>query len=149
MAGYHLAQLNIGITTAGLESPQMADFMNNLDRINAIADAAEGFVWRLQTDEGNSTSLRPFGDDTLVNMSVWTDIDSLKAFMYKTDHVEFLRRRREWFVHQEEAILVLWWVPAGHIPSVEEARERLDRLRANGATQDAFTLRQNYPPPSD
>lgn len=148
MPGYQLAQLNVAVPKAPLDSPVMADFMNALDRINAIADSADGFVWRLQTDDGNATSLRPFGDETMVNLSVWEDADALKAFMYQTDHMGYLRRRREWFETPEEAIVVLWWVPQGHLPTVEEARERLLRLRADGPSQEAFSFRELFGPPA-
>jgi hypothetical protein len=138
MSNYELAELNIGVIKAPLESPVMADFVANLDRINALADAAPGFVWRLQTEEGNATALRPFGENIIVNMSVWKDIASLKDFMYKSAHFQILRRRKEWFERMSEAFLVLWWVPEGHRPTLAEAKARLDLLRQNGPTAEAF-----------
>jgi len=148
MSSYHLAQLNIGIIKAPLESPVMADFMGNLERINALAESSPGFVWRLQTDEGNATALRPTDDDNLlVNMSVWEDAESLSRFVFKSSHVEIMRRRREWFERMADAYLVLWWVPKGHHPAIEEALARLDLLRANGPTPEAFTFRTAFPPP--
>jgi len=145
---YHLAQLNVGIIKAPLESPVMADFVNNLDRINALAEASPGFVWRLQTEEGNATALRPTEDENfLVNMSVWEDADSLSQFVFKSAHVEIMRRRREWFERMVEAYLVLWWVPKGHVPTVDEALAKLARLREHGPSPEAFTFRTAFPPP--
>jgi len=145
---YHLAQLNVGIIKAPLESPVMADFVNNLDRINALAEASLGFVWRLQTEEGNATALRPTEDENfLVNMSVWEDADSLSQFVFKSAHVEIMRRRREWFERMVEAYLVLWWVPKGHVPTVDEALAKLARLREHGPSPEAFTFRTAFPPP--
>ena len=147
MSRFHLAQLNIGIATAPLDSDVMADFMNNLDRINALAESSPGFVWRLKADDGNATSLRPIDDKTLVNMSVWTDAQSLSAFVFRSAHVEFMRRRREWFERMPEAYLVLWWVPEGHIPTTDEAVARLEHLKKHGATPHAFNFRYVFPPP--
>ena len=145
---YQLAQLNIGVLAAPLDSPQLADFVNNLERINALADSSPGYVWRLQTDDGNATALRPFGDDILVNMSVWEDFESLRRFVYQSDHASFVRRRREFFERSVDSILVLWWVPRGHIPDTSEARERLDRLRRDGPSATAFEFRKIFPVPS-
>jgi hypothetical protein len=147
MPRHHLAQLNVGVATAPLDSAIMADFMNNLDRINALAESAPGFVWRLAGDNNNATALRPIDDRTMVNMSVWTDAQSLSAFVFRTAHVEFMRRRREWFERMAEAYLVLWWVPAGHIPTTDEAVTRLAHLREHGATPYAFNFRSVFPPP--
>src|SRR5882757_1173442 len=131
---HELAQINIARLKAPLDSPQLAEFVAGLDPVNAVADAAEGFVWRLQSDEGNATDIGVFGDDWLiVNMSVWRDVDSLKSFMYDGLHRDLLRRRREWFERLDEAVTALWWVPAGHRPSVAEAEQRLLHLRKHGA----------------
>ncbi len=149
MAAYHVAQLNVGRLLAPLDAPEIAEFVAALDAVNALADAAPGFVWRLQDDEGNATSFRPFDDDTLlVNLSVWESIDALADFTYRTMHRDVLRRRGEWFTKLAGAHLVLWWVPAGHIPSLQEAKERLDLLRDRGPTPDAFTFRTRFPAPS-
>jgi hypothetical protein len=148
MAGYHVAQLNIGRVLAPLESPQLAGFVEALEPINALADAAPGFVWRLQTEEGDATAVRPFDDDwILVNMSVWESIETLSDFAYRSDHRSIMLRRRQWFERMREAYLVLWWVPAGHIPSVEEAKERLLLLREKGPSPEAFTFQHAFPPP--
>lgn len=148
MSSHALAQLNIGVIRAPMDSPVMADFANNLARINTLAEASKDFVWRLQTDAGDATSIRHFDDDNmLVNMSVWRDVESLRRYVYSSAHVELMRRRREWFLPMAEAFLVLWWVPQGHVPSVGEAVARLAMLRANGPTPDAFTFRTDFPPP--
>ncbi len=125
----------------------MADFVANLDRINALAEGWPGFVWRLQTDDGDATALRPLGDDTLVNMSVWRDAESLNAYVYQSGHVEIMRRRAEWFERMREAYVVLWWVPKGHRPDFLEAKARLDLLRAKGPTAEGFTFRHTFPAP--
>lgn len=148
MSAYELAQLNIGIIRGPIDSAVMAEFVANLARINALAEASPGFVWRLQTAAGDATAIRPFDDpNQLVNMSVWRDTDSLRRFVYRSAHADILQRRREWFERMSEAIMVLWWVPRGHRPSVEEAIARLTLLRAQGATPEAFTFRQTFPPP--
>jgi hypothetical protein len=147
-SSYELAQLNIGIIKGPMDSPVMAEFAANLDRINALADRSPGFIWRLQTEEGNATAIRPFPDENLlVNMSVWRDLESLSEYVYRSAHAEILRRRREWFERMSEAYFVLWWVPVGHRPGIEEAIAKLERLRAHGPTPDAFTFRRAFPPP--
>ena len=148
---YHLAQLNIGRLRAPLESPQIAGFVAALEPINAIADAAPGFVWRLQTEDGDATAIRPFAEDDLllVNMSVWRSLEALADFAYRSDHRDVMRQRRDWFERMAEAYLVLWWVPEGHIPTVDEAKARLERLRRVGPSPDAFTFRQPFPPPGE
>jgi hypothetical protein len=146
---HHLAQLNIGRLRGPQDSPVVAEFMAALDPINALAEAADGFVWRLQTDEGNATSIQPYEDPlVIVNLSVWTSLDALKAFVYDTDHRAYLRRRREWFEPMAEAYVVLWWLPAGEVPTVPEAVARLDAFRTDGPTAAAFNLRQPFPPPA-
>jgi hypothetical protein len=141
MAKYELAQFNVAVMKETLESPSMTDFVANLDRINALAEEAPGFVWRLQTDDGDATALRPLGDDVLVNMSVWKDVESLNAFVYRSAHVEIMRRRREWFERMAAAYVVLWWLPEGHRPDVAEGIERLELLRRLGPTPQAFGFR--------
>src|SRR5512133_2937061 len=142
MSAYELAHLNIATMREPLEAPGMAEFVANLDRINALADAAPGFIWRLQDEAGNATAIRPIGASALVNVSVWQDIPSLQRYAFETAHVEIWRRRREWFERMEEASVVLWWVPNGHRPSESEAADRLAHLRAHGATAQAFTFKQ-------
>jgi len=144
MSKFELAQLNIAVLKAPLESPVMAEFVANLDRINAVAEAAPGFVWRLQTDDGDATALRPLGENVLVNMSVWRDVAALNHYVYKSAHLEVMRRRKEWFERMAQAYLVLWWVPRGHRPTIEEAKQRLDLLRADGPTPRAFNFRSAF-----
>lgn len=147
MSGFELAQLNVARMREPLESPLMADFVANLERINALAESSAGFIWRLQTDEGDATALRPLGDDMLVNLSVWKDVESLRQFVYVSAHVEILRRRQEWFERMQQSAFVLWWVPRGHRPDVFEAKDRLDHLHANGPTATAFTFRHQFAVP--
>ena len=147
MSAYELAQLNIAAMKEPLESPSMVDFVANLDRINALAESSLGYVWRLQTDDGDATAMRPLGDDTLVNMSVWQDVKSLNKYVYGSAHVEIMKRRKEWFERMREAYVVLWWVRKGHRPTIPEAIERLELLRAKGPTEEAFTFRQAFLPP--
>ena len=148
MTAYHLAQLNIGRLLAPLDSEQLAGFVARLADINALADAAPGFVWRFQTEDGDATSVRPYDDErVIVNFSVWKTPDHLHAFVYRTAHAEVMRRRREWFARLTEAYTVLWWVPAGHHPTVAEACERLARLREEGESPEAFSFRKLFPPP--
>ncbi|GAB2726109.1 DUF3291 domain-containing protein [Streptomyces bullii] len=146
-AAFELAQVNISRLKAPLDSPQLKDFVDNLDPVNADADAADGFVWRLKGDSGNATDVPVFGDSWLiVNMTVWRDVDALTAYMYQGRHREMLARRREWFEKLQEAVTALWWVPAGHRPTVAEAESRLLHLRTHGPTPYAFTLRTSFPP---
>ena len=148
MSAYELAQLNIGVIKGPIDSPVMAEFVANLDRINALAERTPGFVWRLQTEEGNATAIRPYEDERVaVNMSVWRDVESLNKYVYSSEHVQIMRRRREWFEKMDQAFLVLWWVPKGHRPAIEEAKAKLEMLRAKGPTAEAFTFRQAFPPP--
>lgn len=147
MSSHHLAQLNIATMKESLESPSMADFVANLDRINHLAESSPGFIWRLQDEEGDATAIRPFGPQVLVNMSVWADVESLSQYAFRSAHAEIMRRRREWFEKMSDAYTVLWWVPAGHRPSVAEAAERLRMLRDAGPTPAAFTFRQTFPSP--
>jgi hypothetical protein len=150
---YRLAQVNIARLRAPIDSPVLADFVAELDPVNAVADAAPGFVWRLQAEDGNATSVRAFEWDqagsagVIVNMSVWESVEALAAFVYSGRHVAVLRRRREWFELMGEAYSALWWVPAGTLPTTDDAEERVRSLRAHGPAPRAFTLRQHYPAP--
>lgn len=137
----HLAQLNIARLLAPIDSPQLEGFVEQLEPINAMADEAPGFVWRLQTEEGDATAIRPFEDDAMMlNLSVWEDVASLRTFVYRTAHVEIYRRRSGWFEKMAEPYQVLWWVDEGHIPTIDEAIERLQMLRTDGPTNGAFTF---------
>jgi Domain of unknown function (DUF3291) len=147
MPSYQLAQLNIALMKAPLEAPEMADFVANLERINALAESAPGFVWRLQSDDGNATAFRPFGEDTLVNLSVWASVQALSDYVYLSAHVEIMKRRREWFERLQQASTVLWWVPHGHRPDQHEAMQKLQTLHALGPTAQAFGFKQAFAAP--
>ncbi|MFI5907319.1 DUF3291 domain-containing protein [Dactylosporangium sp. NPDC051541] len=141
-----LAQLNVGVPVGPRDDPRMAGFYADIDRINGVADGWPGFVWRLVDDSGSdATSLRPFGGDLVVNMSVWVSLDALRQYTFRSGHLDVLRRRREWFVPLGEPHHVMWWVPEGHHPTLGEARERLDLLRSVGPTEKAFTFRDPHP----
>jgi len=147
MKKLHLAQFNIGRMLGPLDGPVMRGFVERLEEINAIADGTPGFVWRLQTDAGNATYLRPYDDEwIIVNMSVWETVEDLRNFVFSGKHSEVLRQRREWFEKLEKPITVLWWVPAGHVPSIDEAKKRLAHLQERGPTPFAFSFRTVFPP---
>jgi len=148
MNAWHIAQLNVGRTLAPPDSPQIAPFMAALDEINALADVAPGFIWRLKSDSGNATDILVSSDPNfLVNMSVWDSIEALFDFVYRSAHTGVMARRREWFERPAQAFLVLWWIPAGHVPSTAEALARLEHLRREGPSAQAFTFKQRYPAP--
>jgi heme-degrading monooxygenase HmoA len=151
--GYVLAQVNIGRLRAPLDSPVLADFVAALDPVNSAADTAPGFVWRLQTEDGNATAVRAFQWDqagsagVIVNMSVWESVEALAAFVYSDVHRPVLRRRRQWFVPMAEAYTALWWIPRGSAATTLDAEERVRHLRAHGPTPHAFTFREHFPSP--
>jgi Domain of unknown function (DUF3291) len=147
---YHLAQLNVGRILAPVGSPEVAEFIDALPEINALADKSPGFVWRLVGDgTDDATGYRPFADDMmLINASVWESLESLRDFVFTSAHTPYLRRRREWFEKLDEVYAVLWWVPAGHIPTVPEMVEKLELVRAIGPSPDAFTFRVPFPAPA-
>ena len=153
---YELAQVNVARLAADIESAQLQPFVNALDHVNAEAEGSPGFLWRLQSDSGNATDVVAFQWDTtsadcgiIVNLSVWSDPESLRAFVFGRDHVTYLRRRREWFLPMSESYAVCWWVPAGHPPSTDEAEERVRFRREHGSTAYAFDLGKPHPPPQD
>jgi hypothetical protein len=146
---YQLAQVNIARILAPTDDPIMADFMNGLADINALAEQSAGFVWRLKTDAGDATELRPYDDPNLiVNLSVWQDIDSLHQYVYYSAHTDYYRRRSEWFHRLSTPVMALWWIPMGHIPTLDEAKERLAHLEQHGPTSHAFTFKQRFPAPA-
>ena len=151
---YVLAQVNIGRLLAPIDSPLIADFVAALDSVNAMADAAPGFVWRMVTEDGNALAVRGFEQDgvgsgggIIINMSVWESVETLAAYVYGDAHRAVLRRRREWFELMREAYTTLWWIPRGHVPTPGEAEDRIRHLRQYGPTPRAFTLRVHFPPP--
>ncbi|MCI4671724.1 MAG: DUF3291 domain-containing protein [Bacteroidia bacterium] len=141
-ANYHLAQLNIAELLYPIDSPQLGEFVANIDRINQIAESDPGFVWRLLEDTDQFFD----PDMYLVNMSVWRSVEALKAFTYKSSHVDIMRKRKSWFKHMKSNHMVMWWIPAGHIPSLEEAKAKLEYLDKNGPSGDAFTFREIFTP---
>ena len=150
MADYHLAQLNVARLKAPLDEPSMAGFVDALEPLNALADGWPGFVWRLQTDAGDATSIRAFDDPLLlVNMSVWESVEALGDYVYRSGHLDVMRRRREWASYMKEAHLCLWWIAAGEIPTVNEAKERLEHLHEHGSTPHAFTFKKRFEPAAD
>ena len=152
MTTYHLAQLNIAQMKYPLEHPEMQDFVNAIAAVNQSAETHPGFVWRLVDEAGGyggatSQSLPGYDQgDTLVNMSVWQDIDCLRAFVRSPLHLQVMRQRRRWFTTMGEAYLVMWWIKAGHIPSLLEAAEKLRHIQQKGPSPQAFNLHQTYPP---
>ncbi len=146
-APVHLAQLNVGRLRAPMDDPRIDDFRENLDRINALAESSPGYVWRLQDDSGNATGIKPYGDDLeIVNLTVWTSVEALADFTYRTGHVELLRRRHDFFEVATAPIVCLWWIPEGTVPTVEDAIARLDHLRSHGPTPTSFTFRHRFDP---
>ncbi len=148
MTDWHIAQLNVARAVAPLDSPLLAEFMLALDGVNALAEASPGFVWRLKSDSGNATDIKVSDDPNLIaNMSVWNSVEALFEFVYRSAHTKVMTRRHEWFERPTLAYQVMWWVRAGHTPSLEEGMVRLERLRRSGPTARAFTFKQRFPPP--
>lgn len=147
MTTYHLAQLNVARPLAPLEAPRMRGFVDNLQRINALAEASPGFVWRLQSEAGDATAFHLFDHTTIPNLTVWADLASLHRFVYHSAHTEVLRLRRHWFEKPAAAHQVLWWIGAGHRPDLAEAQARLEHLQVHGPGPAAFTFRQPFAAP--
>jgi heme-degrading monooxygenase HmoA len=144
---WHLAQVNIGRARGAVTDPIMLGFVSQLEEINALAEQSPGFVWRLQTEDGDATAIRPYADERImINMSVWADLDALRAYVFRSAHAAVMRRRREWFERFEGIYVALWWLPAGHRPTVEEAVKRLAHLEAHGPTPFAFSFRHAFDP---
>jgi hypothetical protein len=138
-SGTHIAQLNIGRFRFATDDSRMAGFMTNLDRVNAIAERSEGFVWRLKDETNNATAIRPFPDpDMAVNLSVWESVEALENFVWNTVHSRFYNAKASWFEKAEAPHFVMWTIPAGHIPSLDEAKDRLEHLQRNGGSDFAF-----------
>lgn len=145
---FQLASSNIARMLGDIDTPVMAGFVARLEPLNEIADASKGFIWRYETEAGDATEVRVFEDELILfNMSVWESIEALEAFAYRSDHLEALQKRAQWFERPTRTPLVLWWIPAGHIPTVQEARDRFDLLWRDGASPDAFTFRDRFPVP--
>lgn len=145
MTGFHLAQINVARALAPLDDPKLAGFVARLDDINALADRSPGFVWRLQSDSGNATDIQVSDDpQMIVNMSVWRDLDALFGYVYRSDHLQVMSLRRQWFEKPAGAFMALWWLPVGVVPSVEEGLERIALLDRAGPTPEAFTFKQPF-----
>lgn len=141
----HLAQLNIAKAKYSLDAAEIKDFVDNLEPINALAESSDGFIWRLKDENGDATNIEAFDDpNIIVNMSVWDSVDALKNFMFRTHHKDFMRRKKEWFHKLPEDSYVLWWVPQGHIPSLQEGIEKLNHIREYGDTPEAFSFKSNF-----
>ncbi|WP_373973878.1 DUF3291 domain-containing protein [Chitinibacter sp. SCUT-21] len=150
MSQWHLAQLNIGRAIAPLDDPLMHGFTSQLDAINQLAEQSQGFVWRLQSDSGNATDIAYDADPLLIaNLSVWESVEALQQYVYSGAHLASLKQRRAWFSKIDGPSLVLWWIPAGHQPSLSEANAALDLLRLNGPSSLAFTFAQPFPMPAN
>lgn len=148
MTDWHLAQIDIARLRAPIDDPLVAEFVAGLEPVNRLADASPGFVWRLQTDNGNATALRPYADEfVIVNMSVWESLEHLADFVYRSAHVDFLRAKRAWFERMVDAHMALWWSEAGRFPSADDGARRLEVLRASGPSAEAFTFRHPFPAP--
>jgi heme-degrading monooxygenase HmoA len=145
---FHLAQINIGRTIEPLDHPALQGFVEQLDHINALAERSPGFVWRLQSDDGDATSIQAFDDPRmLVNMSVWESLEALKEYVYSGDHLEMLKQRKSWFEKSDFPLLALWWIPAGTVPTVEQGKAALASLQQYGSTAAAFTFARPWPAP--
>lgn len=149
MSLYQIAEINVArMKGVDINDPIMKEFVDNLDKVNGEAENSEGFVWRLKGDSNNATSLNPYNDEQiLINVSVWESIEALEYFMYKTFHADFLKRRKEWFQAHGKAYTAMWWIPKGHLPSLQEAIDNLAYLQENGATEKVFDFRKKFPSP--
>jgi len=148
LSAFHIAQVNVAQAKAGTESEVMQGFVSRLDEINALADSADGFIWRLKEEGGSATAIRVFDDPLLlINMSVWANLESLKHYVYKSLHVELIKDRETWFNKMGESYQALWWIPAGHVPSIEEAQKQLEYIRKHGPSAQAFTFAKPHPRP--
>ena len=148
MAEFHLAQINVARMLAPIDDPVMADFVAQLPQINALAEVSPGFVWRLQSADGDATSIKVYDDDmVIINLTVWEDVESLRQYVYKSAHSGVMRDRRRWFEKFDGPYYAMWWIPAGHLPDPQEGKARLEHLRAHGDSPFAFSFKQVYPKP--
>jgi heme-degrading monooxygenase HmoA len=145
---FHLAQINIAKALAPLDSPIMQGFADQLEHINQLAERSPGFVWRLQTDADDATALNPYEDELIiVNLSVWESLAALKAYVYGGDHLSVLRNKKQWFEKPSAPTLALWWVPAGHTPSIAQGQQALETLRQRGPSAEVFSFASPFPAP--
>jgi hypothetical protein len=150
MENYQLAQINIAKLVSPIDSPPIADFVADLDRVNQLAERSKGFIWRLKDETGNATQINPFNDTLLiVNISVWESVEDLKQFVYRSDHVEVYIKRAKWFEKMQEAYMALWWIEAGNFPSAEDGKERLMYLREHGESNYVFSFKKIFDSPAE
>lgn len=148
MAKFHLAQINIARLVAPIDDPQIKDFSQAIAAINLLAESSDGFIWRLKDETGNATAIQAFSDpQMIVNMSVWESLEALQHYAYQSGHAQYVRRRREWFEPMSAPHLAMWWVPVGHTPTLEEAKQRLAHIEQHGETAFAFTFKNLFPAP--
>jgi uncharacterized protein DUF3291 len=148
MPQFHLAQINIARMLAPIDDPVMADFVAQLPPINALAEESPGFVWRLQSEDGDATSIKVYDDAmVIINLTVWESVEALRQFVYKSNHYGVLRERKRWFELFKGPYYALWWIPAGHLPDPQEGKERLEHLREHGETPYAFSFKNVFPVP--
>jgi hypothetical protein len=149
MSNYHLAQINIARMLAPIDDPLMQDFVAQLPPINQLAEQSPGYVWRLQSDGGDATSIKVYDDEMIIiNLTVWESVESLRQFVYKSAHFGVLRDRKKWFEIFKGSYYALWWIPSGHLPSVDEGKERLEYLREHGDSEYAFSFKREFPEPA-
>ena len=149
MENFQLAQINVArMKGVSIDDPVMKEFVDNLDKINSLAESSKGFVWRLKDESNNATHLNPYSDEqVIINISIWETIEDLESFVYRSFHTDFLRRRKEWFHAYGKAYTAMWWIPAGQFPTVQEATERLDLLQRNGASENVFDFKNKFQKP--
>ena len=147
---YHIAQINVArMIGVNIDDPVMKEFVDNLDRVNEMAESSPGFIWRLKDESNNASSFDPYKDDKIIiNISVWQDIESLENFTYKTFHSDFLRRRKEWFKKYGQAHYAMWWIPQGETPSLDESVDRLNHMQEYGPSEKAFNFKVNFAQPT-
>ena len=145
---YHLAQVNVAKAKAPMDDPIMKEFVDQLEAVNRLADQSQGFIWRLASEEDNATAIRVFEDDMmLINLSVWESFDALKNFVYSGMHFTVFKQKKQWFDRMSTPSLALWWIPSGHFPDPEEAKNKLETLAAKGPSQESFGFAKNFPTP--
>jgi len=149
MNSYNIAEINIArMKGVNINDPIMKEFVDNLEKVNALAETSHGFVWRLKDDQNNATGYNPYSDEqVIINVSVWESIEALENFVYRTFHTEFLKRRKEWFQTYGKVYTAMWWMPAGQFPTAEEAVGKLSYLQQNGPSAFAFDFRNRFPQP--
>jgi hypothetical protein len=149
MNSYHIAEINIArMKGVNINDPIMKEFVDNLEKVNAIAESSEGFIWQLKDDNNNATEMNPYDDEqVIINVSVWESIESLESYIYKSMHSDFLKRRREWFHSFGKVYTAMWWVAVGEVPTLQDAVDKLEHLQVYGASEKVFDFRNKFPKP--